>query len=95
MLNGRPEAGEDPGFFLGGGALVSCCTSTPINHSFFFLQNSSCIRKPQVISGGGGAHPLHPPLRSAPGKVVLSTLPDKYLGDSRFWTVSPSLCIRV
>ena len=23
------------------------------------------IRKPQVISGGGGAHPLHPPPRSA------------------------------
>ena len=35
------------------------------------LQNTSCIRKPQVISGGrgggrGGAHPLHPPPRSAP-----------------------------
>ena len=40
--------------FLGGGALVS--TSTPINHIVFFLilQNTSCIRKPQVISGGGG-----------------------------------------
>ena len=34
-------------------------------HSFF-LQNTSCIRKPQVISGRG-AHPLHPPPRSAPG----------------------------
>ena len=30
-------AGADPGFFLGGGALVSCSTSTTINkpHSFF------------------------------------------------------------
>ena len=55
-------------FFLGGGALVSCATSTPINHIVFhFLQNTSCIRKPQVISRGGGAHPLHPPPRSAPG----------------------------
>ena len=45
-------------FFLGGGALVSCSTSTPINHIVFFLQNTSCIRKPQ--------HPLHPPPRSAP-----------------------------
>ena len=35
----------------------------------FFLQNTSCIRKPQVISGGGGAHPLHPPPRSAPGRA--------------------------
>ena len=60
-------SGADLGFFLGGGALVSCSTSTPINHSFFFLQNTSCIRKPQVISEGGGAHPLHPPSRSAPG----------------------------
>jgi len=40
-------------------------------HSFFFLQNTSCIRKPQVISGGvGGAHPLHPPPRSAPVLVA-------------------------
>ena len=59
----------DPGFFLGGGALVSCSTSTPINHiGFFVLQNTSCIRKPQVISGGGGGVrtpctlPLDPPL---------------------------------
>ena len=53
--------------FLGGGALVSFSTSTPINHIvFFFLQNTSCIRKSQVISGRGGAHPLHPPPRSAP-----------------------------
>ena len=53
--------------FLGGGALVSFSTSTPINYIvFLFWQNTSCIRKPQVISGGGGAHPLHPPPRSAP-----------------------------
>ena len=32
-------AGADPGRFLGGGALVSCSTSTPISHIpviFFF-----------------------------------------------------------
>ena len=28
-------SGADPGFFLGGGALVSCSASTPINHIFF------------------------------------------------------------
>ena len=39
-------------FFLGGGALVSCSTSTPINHIVFYLQNTSCIKKPQIISGG-------------------------------------------
>ena len=51
--------GADPGFFLGGGVLVSCSTSTPINHIvFLFLQNTSCIRKPQVTL------PLDPPLRN-------------------------------
>ena len=62
------SAGADPGLFLGGGALVSCSTSTPINHIVFFFENTSCIRKPQVISGwgGGGAHPLHPSPRSVP-----------------------------
>ena len=68
--NGQ-NPGADPGFFLGGRALVSCSTSTPINHIVFFLQNTSCIRKPQVISlggrRGGGGHPLYPPPRSAPG----------------------------
>ena len=64
-------SGADPGFLLGGGALVCCSTSTPINHIVFFWQNTSCIRKPQVISGGD-AHPLHPPPRSAPaGEVIV------------------------
>ena len=58
-----------PGFFLGGGALLSCSTSTPINHIGFFLQNTSCIRKLRSFQGGGGAYPLHPPPRSAPGGV--------------------------
>ena len=52
--------------FLGGGALISCSSSTPINHIVFFsLQNTSCIRKPQVISGGVRTPctlPLDPPL---------------------------------
>ena len=59
-------SGADPEFFLGGGALVSCSTSTPINHIVFL--NTSCMRKPQV-RGGGGARartpctlPLDPPL---------------------------------
>ena len=33
----RAFPGADPGFFLGGGALVSCSTSTPINLIVFFL----------------------------------------------------------
>ena len=59
---GTLDSGADPGFFLGGVALVSCSTSTPINHIVFFLQKTSCIRKPQVISdGGGGGGPPPPP----------------------------------
>ena len=60
-----PIRGGSRIFFRRGG-LVSCSTSTPINHIFFFLQNTSCIRKPQLISGRGGANPLHPSPRSAP-----------------------------
>ena len=52
--------------FFRRGALVSCSTSTTINHKVFFLQNTSCIRTLQVILGGG-VHtpctlPLDPPL---------------------------------
>ena len=34
----RRLAGADPGFFLGGSALVSCSTSIPINHIVFFAE---------------------------------------------------------
>ena len=68
-------AGADPGIFLGGGALISCSTSTPINHVVFFLENTSCIRKPQVISRGGGGTPctlsLDPPLCSTAHQLYL------------------------
>ena len=55
--------GADPGFFLGGGALVSCSTSTAINH-IVELENR------KLSQGGGVAHPLHPPPRSAPVQVT-------------------------
>ena len=55
--------GADPGFFLGGGALVSCSTSTPTNHIvFFFGRIPVVLENPHVISeGGGGAHPAPSP----------------------------------
>ena len=60
-------AGADPGFFLGGGALVSCATSTPINHIVFFCRIPVVLENRRSSQGGrGGAHPLHPPPRSAP-----------------------------
>ena len=51
--------------FLGGGALVSCSTSIPINHIvFFFLQNTSC-------SGGEVRTPCTLPLDAPLSTVVL------------------------
>ena len=80
--------GADPGFFLGGGALVSCSTSTPINHIVFFWQNTSCIRKPQVISGGRGVLtpctlPLDPPLYKL---ALWPTLIQKFMNFWSFFT---------
>ena len=53
--------------FLGGGALVSCSTSTPINHIvfFFFCRIPVVLDNRRSSQGGGGrgAHPLHPPLK--------------------------------
>ena len=59
--------GADPGFFLGRGALIS----SSINHRVFFgripvvLENCRSSGDHQG-RGGEGAHPLHPPPRSAP-----------------------------
>ena len=68
-------AGEDPGFFLGGGALVSCSPSTPINQIVFFFCRIPVVlenRKSSQGGRGGGAHPLDPPPRSAPDRGQMS-----------------------
>ena len=59
-------------FFRRGCTSLLLYFNTNKPHSFF-LQKTSCIRKPQVISGGC-AHPLHPPPRSAPVTPWLCTL---------------------
>ena len=54
-------------------------------HSFLFLQNTSCIRKPQVISGGeGGGHtpytlPLDPPQDDCMCTILFSYVMDTSL----------------
>ena len=54
-------------FFRRGCTRLLLLFNTNKPHSSFFLQNTGCIRKPQVISGGGGVRtpctlPLDPPL---------------------------------
>ena len=44
------NSGADPGFFLGGGALVSCSTSTPINHIVFFCTIPVVLDPPLKLS---------------------------------------------
>ena len=59
-------AGADPGFFLGGGALVSCSPSTPINHLVFFFAEYQLYQKTAGHLGGEVRTPctlpLDPPL---------------------------------
>ena len=64
------KQGRIQDFFYEGCTRLLLYFNTNKPHSFFW-QNTSCIRKPQVISGGEGrgAHPLHPPPRSVPEKV--------------------------
>ena len=47
-------------FFRRGCTRLLLYFNTNKPHSFFFLQNISCIRKPQVISWGGGCAPPAP-----------------------------------
>ena len=47
-------------FFRRGCTRLLLYFNTNKPHSFFFLRNTSCIRKPQVISGGEGCAPPAP-----------------------------------
>ena len=60
------SAGADPGFFLGGGALVSCSTSTPINHIVFFFCRIPVVLEIRRSSRGGEGGCAPPAPRSAP-----------------------------
>ena len=65
QLKATMYPGADPGSFLGGGALVSCSASTPTRIPVVLENRRSC-------QGAGGAHPLHPPPRSAPDNSAIS-----------------------
>ena len=78
-------AGANPGFFSGGGALVSCSTSRPVNQIvfFFFGRIPVVLENCRSSRGGGGLHtpctlPLDLPLLGAAktegGQVFLENL---------------------
>ena len=70
VVANRPVRGGSRIFSRRGCTRLLLHFNTNKPHSFFFLQNTSCIRKLQVISGGEGAQPLHPPPRSAPDTLA-------------------------
>ena len=76
------SSGADPGFFLGGGALFST--------QFFFFAEYQLQKTAGHLRGGGGAHPLHPPPRSAPALDVkilgFKTTVQKSLHNAILWS---------
>ena len=64
MFSRSSGRGGSRTFFRRGCTCLLLYFNTNKPHSFFFLLNTSCIRKPQVISGG--VHTLCTPPRSAP-----------------------------
>ena len=47
--------------YMAGGALVSCSTSTPINHIVFFCRIPVVLENRRSSRGGGGGGPPPPP----------------------------------
>ena len=70
-------SGADPGFFSGGGALVSCSSSTPVN-DIVFCRIPVVLENRRSSQGGEGCAPLHPPPRSAPAFPPSSTARVKF-----------------
>ena len=58
--------GADPGFFSGGGALVSCFNTNKPHSFFFFCRIPVVLENRRSSQGRGVRTPLHPPPRSAP-----------------------------
>ena len=63
--------GADPGFFLGGGALVSCSTSRPINHIVFFFCRIPVVLENHRSSQGRVRTPCTLPLDPPLGTAVI------------------------
>ena len=67
--------GADPGFFLGGGALVSWSTSTPINHIVYFCRILVVLENRRSSQGGGVRTPCTLPLDPPLFNQLLALIP--------------------
>ena len=85
------DTGADPGFFLGGGALVSCSTSTPINHIVFFFGRMPVVLENRRSSHRGGGAPPAPSPRSALGQNFSCCL---FQSIKPFYQVTTLFCLR-
>ena len=69
----RGLQGRIQDFFRRGCTRLLLYFNTNKPHSFFFFRRITVVlesrRSSQEGGGGGRAHPLHPPLRSAPGLI--------------------------
>ena len=65
---------------------MSCSTSTLINHIvfcfLFFCRIPVVLENRRSSRGGGGAHPLYPPPRSAPGTSYVLELGNNFVRES-------------
>ena len=73
------KSGADPGFFLGGGALISCSTSTPINHIVFLAEYQLYYKTAGHPEGGGGGGTPCSLLLDLPLEVVDPLCPVAFL----------------
>ena len=58
--------------------LVTCFTSTPVNHKDFIFYRIPVVLETADHLGGWGAHPLHPPPRSTPADCHCELLFDSF-----------------
>ena len=92
------NTGADPGFFVGGGALISCSTSTPINHShsfFFFCGIPVVLENCRSSRWGGGGMctpctlPQDPPLALSNETFLIAHFQGTYMCTTLYLFLSP------
>ena len=78
----RHQTGADPGFFFRRGCTPLLLYFNTNKPHFFFCRIPVVLENRRSSRGGGwGAHPLHPPPRSAPAKATRTTKSSQTLVD--------------